>query len=907
MKNKNLFIQQSYQDNIRLYEEILRGRKKIPTWDYVVLTASDEEQAEAFRIQLDKRRKEGLLPAETVFLVVPDRAGERIGSGGATLNVLREIDRLEEKADFLSLRILILHSGGDAKRTPQYSVCGKIFSPVPRNLGEERISSLFDEAMASMCMIPSRIASGLLVCSGDVLLMINPLQMEFCEKGAAAVSVKEKAGVCQNHGVYLGDQEGYVRRFLHKKSVEVLTEAGAVDSRGKADIDTGAVLFSGEMVRDLYSLVSEEEDFRKLVNGRTRLSFYIDFLYPLASDSTRESYLGEQPEGEFTPELLSAREKLWEILRPYRLKLLRFSPASFLHFGTVEELLELMTQRMEDCTALGWSASVNSNYRRDHVAAFHAYAARGASIGEGTLLEFCEILKDVRIGRNCVISSVTVDRDVPPETFLHGVQLKDGRCVVRMMGVHDHPKEPFWMGRPLSRPLWEEPLFPVRDTMEEALEAVLNGDETGERLSMAESSRMADVRAILDWQEQICPVERSFRELQKDVKGENDRTLSSDPLRLMREKVTVRLPVRINFGGGWSDTPPYCMEQGGAVLNAAVKIDGRNPVSVTIQKLPQYRFVLSSTDVGCRREYATLSELQSCEDPADPFSLHKAALISCGVIPSADAAPPEANALEKLCRLLGGGVSINTCVEGIPKGSGLGTSSILGAACVMAICEMTGQSLTDQTLFNRVLCLEQLMSTGGGWEDQAGGFYPGVKMLTSAPGIRQDVRCEPLRMPENTLADLNRRLFLVYTGQRRLARNLLKQIMGKYISDDPDTLETLQEIKEMAREMKAALERGDLDGFAALMTKHWSLSKKLDPECTNLCIDHIFMTIDDLIDGRMICGAGGGGFLQVLAKTGVTREKLQERLAEVYEDSGVTVWQPELATEAGRIFREGEI
>ena len=149
--------------------------------------------------------------------------------------------------------------------------------------------------------------------------MINPLQMEFCEKGAAAVSVKEKAGVCQNHGVYLGDQQGYVRRFLHKKSVEVLTEAGAVDSRGKADIDTGAVLFSGEMVRDLYSLVSEEEDFRIFVNGRTRLSFYIDFLYPLASDSTRASYLGEQPEGEFTPELMSAREKLWAILRPYRL------------------------------------------------------------------------------------------------------------------------------------------------------------------------------------------------------------------------------------------------------------------------------------------------------------------------------------------------------------------------------------------------------------------------------------------------------------------------------------------------------------------------------------------------------------------------------------------------------------
>ena len=41
----------------------------------------------------------------------------------------------------------------------------------------------------------------------------------------------------------------------------------------------------------------------------------------------------------------------------------------------------------------------------------------------------------------------------------------------------------------------------------------------------------------------------------------------------------------------------------------------------------------------------------------------------------------------------------------------------------------------------------------------------------------------------------------------------------------------------------------------------------------------------------MICGAGGGGFLQVVLKKGVTADMLRTRLREVYQDSGVDVWR----------------
>ena len=67
--------------------------------------------------------------------------------------------------DFHNKRILVIHSGGDSKRVPQYSVCGKLFSPVPRELPDGRASTLFDEFLIGMAGVPSRFREGMLVLS----------------------------------------------------------------------------------------------------------------------------------------------------------------------------------------------------------------------------------------------------------------------------------------------------------------------------------------------------------------------------------------------------------------------------------------------------------------------------------------------------------------------------------------------------------------------------------------------------------------------------------------------------------------------------------------------------------------------------------------------------------------------
>lgn len=63
---------------------------------------------------------------------------------------------------------------------------------------------------------------------------------------------------------------------------------------------------------------------------------------------------------------------------------------------------------------------------------------------------------------------------------------------------------------------------------------------------------------------------------------------------------------------------------------------------------------------------------------------------------------------------------------------------------------------------------------------------------------------------------------------------------------------------------------------------------------TNILIGQIFSSIEDLIDGKMICGAGGGGFLQVILKKNITRDMVHNRLKEVFQDNAVGVWSAKL-------------
>ena len=448
---QHLFLQQSCLDAWSEYERQIKNRRAI-IWDYVVLTASNEEQASIYRSEIEYRLRLKQLPARTKYLVLPDPEGKRVGSGGATLNVLKAIAQREQKdaANFFKgLRVLVIHSGGDSKRIPQYSTCGKLFSPVPRVLPNGQASTLFDEFMVTTSMIPGRMQEGMLVMSGDVLLLFNALQIDTQFNGAAAISIKEDVDTGKNHGVFLGDEKENVKKFLHKQTVETLTQLGAVNRQHQVDLDTGAILMDRHMLKSLYSLISTENKiddvkFDEFVNEKARISFYGDFLYPLAADSTLEDYKKEAPEGEMCDELIACREKIWEVLKDYQLKLICLSPAEFIHFGTTRELRKLVTETVDDYTFLGWEHVVCANRKQEDssYALHNAFVQRDVKIGKGAYIENAYLAEGVVVEDMAVVSGL----QVPPNSILrknavyHGLKLQNGKFAVRVYGVDDNPK-----------------------------------------------------------------------------------------------------------------------------------------------------------------------------------------------------------------------------------------------------------------------------------------------------------------------------------------------------------------------------------------------------------------------------------------------------------------------------------
>lgn len=972
----SLFLSQAYQDCWDDYNRSVK-LEKFPCWDYVILTASNEQQAEGFRKQIEKRKDS--LPSKTKFAVVPDRDGKRVGSGGATLAVLKYLH--EQEHSFDNLRVLVIHSGGDSKRVPQYSALGKLFSPVPHLLPNGRSSTLFDEFMISMSSIPARMKAGMMLLSGDVLLLFNPLQIDYSNAEAAAISFKEPVQTGKNHGVYLRDEDGNVKCCLQKKPVEELRQIGAVNDAQCVDIDTGALLFSTQIMDALYSLVASPVDYDKLVNERTRLSLYADFLYPMAKASTIEAFYQEKPEGEFCPELMEARTLVWKALRPYRMKLLRLAPAKFIHFGTTQEILKLMCGGVNEYKALGWSSQVGSSIRSG-VAGYDSVLGKNAAIGENCYLEVSCVHNEATVGENCVLSFVDIhDEVIPSHVVLHGLKQRNGKFIARIFGVQDNPKEGLLFGQSLeeiekklgvslwdgaSHTLWEASLYPEEETIQKAVASALNlyalvhggGDlaawKHAKKQSLCAGFNAADPDAMIAWNqrmrdlvtmdeienaivnripaqklEKLKPltkiqqewlkqkidkadfsqrvrlhyylgvvledeneVQKCFQTIQSEVLASVvDKLKLNEQAHIVMDKHTVRFPLRVNWGGGWSDTPPYCNENGGTVLNMAILLNGEKPVEVTLERIEERKIVFDSRDMDVHGEFDEIEQLQRTGDPFDPFALQKACLLACGIIPK------EGHNLKEILDRLGGGFVMHSEVTNVPKGSGLGTSSILSAACVKAVFDFMGLTYTEAELYSHVLAMEQIMSTGGGWQDQVGGMTTGLKYITSRPGIDQQLKVEHVEVPPETQKEMNERFCLIYTGQRRLARNLLRDVIGRYVGNEPDSLFALEEIQKVAALMRFEMERGNVDAFARLLSDHWELSKKVDAGSSNTLIEQIFGSIDSLIDGKLVCGAGGGGFLQVILKKGVTKKQVADRLHEVFMDSLVDVTDCELIWE----------
>jgi len=336
------------------------------------------------------------------------------------------------------------------------------------------------------------------------------------------------------------------------------------------------------------------------------------------------------------------------------------------------------------------------------------------------------------------------------------------------------------------------------------------------------------------------------------------------PRNVLRQDEIVwgRCPARLDLGGGWTDTPPYSLEWGGCVINAAVDLNGLPPIQcfARVTKEPVVR--IRSIDLGSELVVRSLQELMDYRQPGSEFALAKAAIALSGLGPDYGGWP-EGRDLEEVLESFGGGIELTT-LAAIPKGSGLGTSSIMGAVVLAVLARLMGLRMTPRELFHAVLRLEQELTTGGGWQDQVGGALAGVKLIRTNPGLIPDpsVRYVPADVLDPQVNGGTTLLY--YTGITRLARNILEKVVGRYLDRDRSAMATLRRLYRLPPLVADAMARKDIGEFGRLINVAWRLNKELDPESSNAQIEEILARVGPHIHGAKLLGAGGGGFLLLI-------------------------------------------
>jgi len=311
--------------------------------------------------------------------------------------------------------------------------------------------------------------------------------------------------------------------------------------------------------------------------------------------------------------------------------------------------------------------------------------------------------------------------------------------------------------------------------------------------------------------------------------------------------IRSRAPLRISFGGGGTDVPPYPEERGGAVLSSTI---GKYAFCTLIERLDD-SINVRSLDYDIVARYNIDGELKY----DGKLDLVKAAIQTMKVESGFDL----------------------FLHSDAPPGSGLGTSSALVVAIVGAFRQWLKLPLTAYDIAELAYHIERdEAGIKGGRQDQYAATFGGFNFIEF---LGKTTIVNPLRIDWNTINELEYRLMLCYTGGTRLSAGILDDQVARYAERNEDVLKAFEETKQLAFDMKNALLLGKLNEFGTLMHQAWNCKKRLSSKITDSRIDELYLLArkNGAIGGKLL-GAGGGGYLLFLCefdKWHIVAEKLE--------------------------------
>ncbi|KAF9403441.1 hypothetical protein BGX21_004202 [Mortierella sp. AD011] len=321
--------------------------------------------------------------------------------------------------------------------------------------------------------------------------------------------------------------------------------------------------------------------------------------------------------------------------------------------------------------------------------------------------------------------------------------------------------------------------------------------------------------------------------------------------------VYASAPARIDLAGGWTDTPPI-------TLILSLSYDPDIP--------PEH--------------YHSLEQIRDHADPLVPYALLKACIVASGIIGITPSKHDDVSykTIAEALKHSGGGLEL-VVRSSLPLGSGMGTSSILAAAVLAVLKTLKGESYTTDDLLYQTLEVEQMMNTGGGWQDQVGGVLPGFKVTTCELGLPVQIKANTLDLSDDFIESFNSRLLLIYTGKTRLAKNLLQTVLMNWAGQDEAVVETMHRLVKGATQCETSLREGNMTNVGTILSRYFDDKRFL----SNTTLDHppvvgtLIKHLGPYIEGASLTGAGGGGFLVALLKPNLDRDDILANIRHIIE------------------------
>lgn len=844
-----------------------------------------------------------------------DPIDHKLGSGGGTTwlltqayeNEMAHSDANNQKTfdEWLSSeKRLLLHAGGQSRRLPAYAPSGKVLTPVPvfrwergQRLSQDLLSLQIPLYKKIMDAAPSSLHT--MIVSGDVLIRTSQPLQPIPEADVVCYGLWLGPEIAKNHGVFVSscDTPSVLKCMLQKPSPATL---GTIQKDHYYLTDIGIWLLSDKAVKVLMSHKGEYDLYSEFGGAMGTEP-------TLNDEAVKELKVAILPlsGGEFyhfgtSHELLSSTLAIQNLVNDQRL-IMHHSrkphPCIFIQNSITKKAVDSSNEEVwieNSYISEGWNISQKNIITGVPKNNWNITLAPGQCIDIVPMGETQYVVRPYgfndrfageeqqrpqfpivdNIDEAGLVLRYMLNQETEGEDKGKGKAIfeKAQKISAEQISATANLRRLFEQRREFRKHNWsaladnyEHSVFYQLDLNDAAKEFKANGIAMPKPLpdSAPLLTRMKDAMFRGD-NDKAFGLLREGIVKTSNANGINMPTLSSMSNKVATDQIVWgRSPVRIDIAGGWTDTPPFCLMEGGSVVNLAIELNGQQPIQTYVKPCREHHVVLKSIDLGASEIVETYEQLADFKRVGSPFSIPKAALALAGFLPqySQEKYPD----LKSQLMAFGCGIEI-TLLSAIPAGSGLGTSSVLAATVLGTINDFLSLGWDKNEICHKTLVLEQLLTTGGGWQDQFGGVLQGVKLLQTCKGFEQQPIVHWLPTDLYTQPEYQACHLLYYTGITRTAKTILAEIVQKMFLNDHDQVALLREMKAHSLQMYEAIQRNDFKEMGKLVGKTWLQNQAIDAGTNPLEVKKLTDLIDDLCLGYKLPGAGGGGYLYMVAK-----------------------------------------